>query len=391
MRTIKNLGVPFTDDPAKFPHGQLRNETDTLDGTPVVREIYGDLIVNLYKLLDLAGLAFTEDEDSETSQFQLVDALKLFSNSLNDIEQVLTLSAAQWSVPINLSILPDKYVFFARPSDTYNSAEVYTFKGSGAAPEYSFTSPNGFSSGEEVMVVVDQAGVRAIGLRTFASSNSSALSTAFGTPIAFNSAMEMYFFEDGTIFKEDLSVSDLRNQIRTATGDAIAEIVDVVVLKGYILCFVYLPNTITYVTYQFAVGDLNTAIAVPISGISIPVGTDNQPYLYTDGDFVYITNFAGTTVNDNEVSRFTYTPATPQLNQASQATLNAAFQKTTNAIVKDDQYFYTFISGVLARYEISTGLVVTIGDYKNANGQLFAFNGGVYFDSGDSAGQLTSI
>jgi len=55
MRTIKNLAVPQNSDP-KFPFSTIQNETDVLDGTPVVEEIYGDVLTNLYKLLQVVAV-----------------------------------------------------------------------------------------------------------------------------------------------------------------------------------------------------------------------------------------------------------------------------------------------------------------------------------------------
>ena len=65
MKVIEQLSVP-KEVSSDFPFGAIINETDTEDGTPVVREIYNDLLVNCYKILTLAGITPNGGEDSET-------------------------------------------------------------------------------------------------------------------------------------------------------------------------------------------------------------------------------------------------------------------------------------------------------------------------------------
>ena len=89
MRTIKNLPVPKEQDLVKFPNSTILNETDTNDGTPVVREIYGDFITNIYAFLVDRGIIPNEIEDNEVNGYQFLDALKLNVNKLNDVRRVL--------------------------------------------------------------------------------------------------------------------------------------------------------------------------------------------------------------------------------------------------------------------------------------------------------------
>ena len=52
MRVLKNLNVPQDEDAAKFPDGQIQNQTATVAGTPVVREVYGDILTNRLSIID---------------------------------------------------------------------------------------------------------------------------------------------------------------------------------------------------------------------------------------------------------------------------------------------------------------------------------------------------
>jgi len=57
MRTIKLIpGIAKNTDTTKFPDSTIKNEVDGDEGTPVVEEIYGDVLTNIYKLLRLSGV-----------------------------------------------------------------------------------------------------------------------------------------------------------------------------------------------------------------------------------------------------------------------------------------------------------------------------------------------
>ena len=99
---------------ANHPFGAIINETDTNDGTPVVREVYNDLLVNNYKLLQKVGITANNLEDNEVNGYQIIEALQKLPNKLNDIEQILTLSGTVWSIPLPIELLPNKYFFFAK-------------------------------------------------------------------------------------------------------------------------------------------------------------------------------------------------------------------------------------------------------------------------------------
>ena len=82
MKVLGNLPVN-KDSNSIYPFGaNIENETDTVSGTPVVREIYGDILMNLYRLLELTGVTPTDTEDNDSTQYQLVEALKKLPNSL---------------------------------------------------------------------------------------------------------------------------------------------------------------------------------------------------------------------------------------------------------------------------------------------------------------------
>ena len=95
---------------AAHPFGAIINETDTNDGTPVVREVYNDHLVNHYKLLEKVGMTANGQEDSETNGYQIIEALEKLPNKLNDIEQILTKSGSVWSINLPIELLPNNIV-----------------------------------------------------------------------------------------------------------------------------------------------------------------------------------------------------------------------------------------------------------------------------------------
>lgn len=378
MRKLSQLPVVKQVD-ADFPNGAIINETDTQDGTPVVRELYNDPLVNLYKILELGGVTANGLEDKEGS-YQLVEALRKLPNLLNDSEQVLTLDGTTWSVPFDLSLLPDKYFFIAKPTDNYVSG---TFVGSGE-DVYPFSS-TGFNASDELLVVIDQSGVKAY---SFAAGGSSSgideVFTVMGMPIAQNSSETLFYREEGALLSDLPKCDVLEEVIRAEVADNDVLVTDIFVTQGYAVCVVYFPNEITYRFFQFPLSDLLTVEEVNVDGATFPVGSDFNPYFYADDENLYVTNTNGTDADDNIVSVFAYNPGTPNLVFQGTVTLDASFVKTSNGALKN-KFLYTFVSGFLRSFDMTTGNMVLLGEFNGNNGNLFSFNGNIYFTSGEVA------
>lgn len=378
MRTIKNLAVPQNND-AKFPFSTIKNETDTEEGTPVVEEIYGDVLTNLYKLLQTTGITPTGTQDSDTSQYQILEALRKLPNTLNDIEQILTLTGTVWSIPLPIELLPNKYFFVARASENYVAGTSYSFKGT-TATEYGFSS-SGFKSGDELLVIIDQSEVRAYSL-SFLSNAATEVFTVMGTPLAFNDTNKIWYQESGQLLSDVPSVDNLESIIRVDLSDGTVLLNDIFVLNGYVLCFCLIPATNTYFFRQFILSNLTVSAPVALSGTSFSNVSDFAPYVYAQQGIVYVTNSMNTTANNYSISKLNFTPGT--LTFVSTTSLDVSFVKTTNAVIKSG-LLYTMISGVLESYNLSSGVKASLGTYSGTAGQLFGFNGQVYFTAGQVA------
>jgi hypothetical protein len=385
MRTIRQLAVPQDTNIARFPEGQIQNETATQEGTPVVREIYGDILANLYKLLGLADITPNGTEDSEETQFQLIQALELFSNKTNDVEQTLSLAATVWSVPLKLSILPDKFVFIGVASDDYDGTETYTFKGSEALVSYPFTSPTGFSSGDNVIVVIDQSGVKAISLdASVISSSGSIVSTAFGNPISYNDSQTMWYYsQSGYLYNEKPNSANILSVIRTDSADAGAIILDVFFVKKRFVVFVWLPATTTYAFWQFDSGNLAVATKITVVGITPGSSNDHKPYCYvSDNNQFYVTNRLNNIADDFEFTILSYDEVSAELTRVQDIAINNAFQKTSNVFFSDDN-LYTLIASVLVRYGVLDGTQQTLLAFGALNGQVFSYSQRPYYSNGE--------
>ena len=380
MRTIKNLPVPQNSD-AKFPFSTIQNETDLVDGTPVVEEIYGDVLTNLYKLLQTTGVTPTGTQDNDLTQYQILEALKKLPNTLNDIEQILTLTGTVWSIPLPIELLPNKYFFVSRATDAYANGGTYTFKGSGAT-SYPFTS-SGFKASDELLLILDTSGVRAYSL-AFLDSISDEIFTVMGLPIAFNDSNKMYYQSGGNLISDTPSINYLESIIRVNVSDGTVLVNDILISNGYALCFCLIPSTNTYFFRQFALTDLSVSFAVALVGTSFANASNFSPYVYMKQGTVYVTNAMNANANDYSITKLIYSVGGATLTLASSLDLDATFVKTSNSVVKNE-LLYTLISGVLTSYSLTTGTKTVLGDYGSINGNLFGFNGKTYFSSGEVA------
>lgn len=385
MRVLEQLSELVKEVSANMPWGGIINETDTQDGTAVVRELYNDPLVNLYKILDVTGIEPDGTEDGETAgiggvpKYQIVEALKRLPNVLNDIEQILTLSGTTWSVPFDLTKLPDKYVFFARVTDDYVSGD---FIGNVGITSYPFSS-SGFSASDEVMVVIDQSGVRAYKLGG-SNTVTNDVFTVMGIPVAFNDQPLVYYQEQGVLLTDAPKADYLESIIRTDESDATIILYDIFILQNHVVCCCYIPGTITYKFFSFSISDLTVSTELSVSGITIGVGTDYEPYFYADEENIYITNNANTSANDYEVAVLNYVVGSDELLYQATVSFDNTFVKTTNGAMKNKKV-YTFVNGNLESYDVNTGVKASLGSFNGIQGNLFTYNGQIYFTGGEVA------
>lgn len=386
MRTVNQLpvGIPRDTDLAKFPDSTVLNETETSEGTPVVREIYGDILTNVYKILRLAGITANNLEDSEVNGYQLVNALRKFTNTNNDVEQQLSLDGLVFSIPLNITLFPDKYFVIAKSVEDYVSTNVYTFKGSTPAPSYAFTSPTGFLSGDEVLLIIDQAGVRAFNISGITGGLTAAeVFTVFGTPLAYNDSIKMYYQSEGILFNDDPQSYDIQATLRSFVGDGTLLVYEMMIISGNLLCLTFVPGTLVYRLYKFSMSNL--AAPSLITGTTFPSGViaDNfNPFMFFNGTNLLITNDSGNNADDNIIDIYTLNIGAGTVTVAGSITLDALYEKSTNSVFKGI-YLYTFINGDIIQYNTNTGVRIYGKGFPTFIGNIFQFNGDVYYSNGE--------
>lgn len=386
MRTIRNQPIPQDGNNVLFPDGQVRNETETETGTPVVREIYGDIHTNIYAILRDAGIAPNESEDSTVNGHQLLDALKVFSNKLNDISQLLTVNGNEVSIDVNFDSLPLNYVFIGQVSDSLLSSENYTISGNGIK-SFSINAVNDILASSFVLLVLNEAGSKIFSLTQNNTQEDQTVNTSFGTPIGFNESKEVLYMSSGSVINNEPSSFDIQSSIRAFEASGDWNLLECVAHKGKLICIAQKESNSSYKIYSFSLLSLDTiegSINFPLSSL-----TDNMPYIFCDGDYVYFSNTAAT-VNDSsenyKVGKFLFNELDLSLTFVSSFELNLDFEKTTNSFIdKENSFFYTFINSQLVRYSIGSGTKIVVGFFNTINGNVFKLNGSTYYSNGNIA------
>lgn len=382
MRTLDQLPI-IQDSDTKFPFGStVQNETETQEGTPIVRELLGDIFQNVYKVLKETNTVPSDDEDSDDTQYQFFDALRKLPNTLNDVEQVLTLDGTIWQTTFDLDLLPNKYFYLARASESYIPGTTYTFKGSGST-EYGFVTA-GFSTGDLVLVVIDLANVRAYSLMSSSSTASNEVFTVLGTPLSHNNSNKIWYQDGGKLMSDVPSVNDIQSTLQIDVADVSLVLLDAIAIDTSILCFCHIPTGNKYFFRQFPLNDFSVSTAVTVSGASFASASDFLPYIYGDQKAVYVTNNLNADNKDYSLTKLNYNSTTSVLTFVSVVDLDNSFDKTTNAAIKSGS-IYTMVSGVLSSYSLTTGVKTSLGTYPSVIGQLFSFNGNIYYSSGEVA------
>ena len=371
MRVLRQLGVVQDTDLVKFPDGQIQNENEDtgLEGTPVVREVYGDVLSNIYAIMRDAGVTANGNEDNTVIGYQLLEAFKKFSNETNDIEQVLSVSGLNVSVQLDISVLPNNFVFVGKLSDALNSGVNYTFNSS-----LNLTVSKNINASANVICILDETGVRLIDL-TDLESVSNVLYTTLGTPLSYNDSATVYYLSNGIIMSDLPSSYDVQDSIRNSINDQTIIVIDAVVLNGKLLVnYVKNPLLDSAHVAVFDLTDLNTVT----SDVAIDVGV-NQ-YMYCDGSFIYFTNHNNG--NDYDFSKYSFDGDV--LSLVSTFSVDSNFTKTTNLFIKGG-LLYTLISSVLRSYPLNGGNSTVIGSYPTTNGVVFSHNGNIYYSNGNVA------
>lgn len=389
MKTIKGQPIAQDGNDALFPDGQIRDKTLTQAGTPVVRGVYGDVLTNIYAILRDAGIEPNQQEDSETNGYQLLDALKVFVNDLNDIQQLLTVSDDEINTTFNFDNLPDNYIFFGKVTESLVFGDDYTLKsGDEGTASYPVTIVADIDASSIVMVVLNESGTNLFNLTSlFAQASEEVINTPFGTPLGFNELKKVLYLSSGYILSDLPESFAVQNSIRVYASDGNINVIDAIVHKKKLICLTYNDMTFEYKIFCFNASDMNTVVGeVPFQVSNV---TNNQPYMYCDGEYVYFTNStsdANDSPNDFDIAKFYFSDIPLSLSYAGSFSIENTFEKTTNVFFdKSLNCLYTFVSGQLAKYNIATSTKTDIGVFNTIDGAVFKLNNNTYYTNGGVA------
>lgn len=389
MRKIKDISDIVKEVNSDFPDGTIINETDTQDGTPVIREIYGDILNNNYKIMRETGVDSNSLEDSESNGFQLVEAIKKLPNTLNDVERVISFDGTNYNVYLNFNYLPDKYVFVARVDSNYVAgSQIFgTLNKDGQSPiSYSLVSPTGFNASDEVLVILDQSSVRVYSLtKTSQEEDSEDLLLSLGNPLAYNDVFPniMKYQEDGYLIDDSPKSVYVEGDLRFFSGDGTLIVLDIVFVQNQILCYCFSDQDKKYIFYLMETDFSNIRL---VTGINIDASVnDYKPYFFTDQNRIILTNQANNSDEDHVLSFYSLDWSAGTAVLTSELNLDPSFKKTTSIAVSN-LIAYTLVEGVLNGYDLNTGNAENIAVFNSAIGSIFVFGQQkIYFSFGQIA------
>ena len=379
MRTLKQLGFIHDVNYALFPQGAILNETDNNDGTPVVREVYGDILSNVYKIVKEAGIDFNNSEDNEDNGYQIYEALKVLFSVKNDTEFILDKNPGSYSIAADLTTFKDKTFIIARASENYDNS-INIFKGSGA-PTYNFISED-FSANDELLIIIDFSGVRCINLSK--SGTSSQSSNTIYYPLQYIDGLdEIWCNSDDNIIFKNLVQIDLTSIITDFEGTPNFSILDIFYHKKNIILLVNVGNNyIKCFYYNTESADFGEFEALGFSFYNA-INLDVYSYFF-NGD-IFCSNNAGYVNEGNKFFRLRLDLDAKTITFIEAFVLDASFQKTTNGIYNNDSIL-TFNGTDLKNFKFN-GVLENFGNLSKFGGMsLFRTKEAnkVYFSDGES-------
>lgn len=368
MRTIKNLQVPKEQDLVKFPNSTILNETDTNDGTPVVREIYGDFITNIYAFLVDRGIIPNEIEDNEVNGYQILDALRLNVNKLNDVRRVLEkVSKNVYRIDIDFNIISDRYPIFVKSPENillieYFNKIIYLEDSKGVRKIINFNKQ--VFSGDELLFIISDE-VTAVNLIHNNLYEDKVELNIQGVPLSYSTSNLNDYLDNNTLIYNDGSSIDLSQFL-----DPNIIIRDMVLLNDFYFIFCIDSSNDKLHLYKYKRGD-NNVEEILIQGIN---DNNQTPGLRTSSVQMYVfkNNIAfshkgGNVFNVYIISMFNY-DGSNLLKYVSDVTLDNSFNGSSSYFMENDSiimadtlsqdlYKYNFSGGKESIYKIKQNIV----------------------------------
>ena len=315
-----------------------------------------------------------------------MEALKKLPNLHNDIKHPLLFSSNDWIVPINIDLLPDDYFLFVKASEAFDSNENYTFSGSGSR-SLIFESLTGFDAGDDLIVFIGNGTAKSFSFNQFNRVLNNDVSNGFlnipyGDPLSFNDSSDLYYYLSGSLMDNKSNSFLIENSIRTKSNNFNLTVVDCLILKGFLICLVSDITTGDYYFYQFNLSNLDNPSLVVLTGFSLGNSSNYDPYVYSDGEYIYITNGGNNSANDFDFYKLDYSDN--ELVFLNSFSINSNFKKTTNAFIING-LIYTLFNGQVYAYDFLNNGRAFVKNSQGNNGVLFVFDSILYFSNNSSA------
>jgi len=167
MIPLKNNINVDNSDPANYPDGRIKDNTGTGNGTPVNRNVYGDLHANISKAMRLYGIAPTELPDNETNGYQIIDAFVALA-SKNDFIYSLTTDGTKLNVGIKLAFMKENEFLICKAAANKGAETTIT----GIDPgDFAVAYSGNFKTNEYVRLIKTNVGVSIIRIADWESLN----------------------------------------------------------------------------------------------------------------------------------------------------------------------------------------------------------------------------
>lgn len=371
MRVLGSINeIEHKKEGIQYPFGAtIQNETETILGTEVVEELYGDILMNLYRVLELGLVNPNGVQDSRDTSFQLADALQKLPNSVTDVFGILNKSGNQWIYNKNVSGYSiQNFSFNAIASESYVNGLPYVFKDS-TGNEYPFTSPTGFNALDPIMIIFNTDGVKAYTLN-YKKTDSDTLINILGAPLSYNSGNQLYYNAISSVITDIPSNYGVLAKIRYVSGIAELTMLDAFFDAGYFICEVHQDSNNTYSFYLVEKENLDNVRL--LTGVTF--GTTNKYY--------YSENTLWAVDNTNLMSKYNVDYVNATLSLVSTVTLDSSFAPNNNGVIMNGK-LSVLLMGYLYKYSLTSGELIETIELKASGGKLYSFNGNAFFTTGD--------
>lgn len=154
-------------DLINYPDSRIKDNTGPGNGTPVNRNVYGDLHSNISRLMRLYNIIPNGLPDNETNGYQIIDALSALA-SKNDYIYPMTTTGTELSIDIKISLMKENEFLVCRA--VADKTLETTIKGSNGTA-FAVTYSGNFKANEYVRVIKTNVGVSIIRVADWQSLN----------------------------------------------------------------------------------------------------------------------------------------------------------------------------------------------------------------------------